>query len=78
MDTKGQMTVVGVMLLFLTLMVLGALMPTITDEANAMKDDFTNESMTYEAILVGMIPMFIIVAFLATIALYAGPQIGTR
>lgn len=74
----AQLTVVGLLMIFLTIMVLAALMPIINEVVDDIGDDFDNNSQTYESILTRFIPMFIIIVLLATIALYAGPQIGMR
>lgn len=76
-NTSAQLTVVGLMLIFLTLMVLGNLMPTIIDTTNTMATNLTTGGYTSEAVIVQLIPLFLIVVFLSTIALYGSPQLGS-
>lgn len=73
-NTRGQMTVVGILLVFLGLMVLSSLMDTIADSSTNMSTNLTNKGYTEEGVLAKLIPMFVIVVFLATIAMYGGPQ----
>ena len=76
MDTVGQLTVVGLLMIFLTIMVLSILMPTVLDATEDMSGNLTNASLPAEATIVKLIPLFIIVTLLSTIALYGAPQIG--
>ncbi len=73
-DIDAQLTVMGVMMLFLTILVLAALMPTIVTYCVQMADNFTAAGFPLEALLTKMIPLFMIVSFLSTIALYAAPM----
>lgn len=73
-NTAAQMTVVGLLMIFLTLMVLSSLMDTVTDSSTNISDNLTAKGYTEEGILTKLIPLFIIVVFLATIALYGAPQ----
>ena len=70
----AQMTVPGLLLIFLGLMVLSVLMPTIATTSTNMSVDLIAKSYDEEAILVKLIPLFIIVVFLSAIALYGAPQ----
>ena len=70
----GQMTVVGLLLIFLAVMVLSALMGTITDEVTNVTTSLNTDGFTTEGTLFNLIPMFIIVVMLSSIALYGGPQ----
>ena len=70
----AQMTVPGLLLIFLGLMVLSVLMPTIATTSTNMSEDLISKSYDEEAILVKLIPLFIIVVFLSAIALYGAPQ----
>lgn len=76
MDDKGQLTVVGLLMIFLTIMVLSILMPTILDATEDMAGNLTVAGLPAESTIVKLIPMFIIVVLLSTIALYGAPQIG--
>ncbi len=67
------MTVVGLLMIFLAVMVLSSLMPTLTGEVTNVSTDLETDYPT-EATLYSMIPMFIIVVMLSSIALYGGPQ----
>jgi len=71
---RAQLTVVGLMMVFLTVMVMASLMPTMIDKSQDMGDNLTTEGLDTEATLVELIPMFLIVVFLATLALYGSPQ----
>ena len=73
-DTAGQMTVVGLLMIFLAVMVLSSLMETITDEVTSVTTNLTADGFTTEGIMYNLIPMFIIVVMLSSIALYGGPQ----
>ncbi len=73
-NIAGQMTVVGLLMIFLAVMVLSNLMPTMTDEVTIVKNNLTTAGYPTEATLYNLIPMFIIVVMLSSIALYGGPQ----
>ena len=73
-NRKGQMTVVGLLLIFLAVMVASTLMPTITDTVTATVANLTADGFATEGTLYNFIPMFIIVVMLSSIALYGGPQ----
>ncbi len=73
-NNSGQMTVVGLLMIFLAVMVLSSLMPTITGEVTNVSTNLTGDGFTTEGTLYNMIPMFIIVVMLSSIALYGGPQ----
>lgn len=75
-DIKGQLTVVGLLMIFLTIMVLSILMPTVLDATDTMSANLTTAGLTSESAIVKLIPLFIIVTLLSTIALYGAPQIG--
>jgi hypothetical protein len=74
-STTGQLTVVGLLLMFLTLIVMAHLMPTIISTSDNLSESFNNSGYTTEALLARLPGLFLIVAFLATIAMYAGPQL---
>jgi len=76
MDNHGQLTVVGLLMIFLTIMVLSILMPTILDATEVMSGNLTTAELPAESAIVKLIPLFIIVTLLSTIALYGAPQIG--
>ena len=73
-NTIAQLTVVGLLLVFLGLIVLSSLMDTITDKTTNVSNNLTAAGYDEEGLLFKMIPMFLIVTFLATIALYGAPQ----
>ena len=73
-DKAGQMTVVGLLMIFLAVMVLSSLMSTITGETTNVSIALDAASFDTEATLYNLIPMFIIVVLLSSIALYGGPQ----
>ena len=75
-DIKGQLPVVGLLMIFLTIMVLSILMPTVLDATDTMSTNLTTAGLTSESVIVKLIPLFIIVTLLSTIALYGAPQIG--
>lgn len=74
----GQLTVVGILLIFLSLMVMKSLMGSVIDATNSMYTDLNttqnNTSYPEAAVLVSQIPLFLVVVLLATIALYGAPQ----
>lgn len=74
-STTGQLTVVGLLLMFLTLIVMSHLMPTIIERSDNLSDSFNASGYTTEALLARLVGLFLMVAFLATIAMYAGPQL---
>ena len=73
-NRKAQMTVVGLLLIFLAVMVASTLMPTITSTVTTTVANLTASGYTTEGTLYNFIPMFIIVVMLSSIALYGGPQ----
>ena len=73
-DKAGQMTVVGLLMIFLAVMVLSSLMGTITGETTNVSTNLSADGFTTEGTLYNLIPMFIIVVMLSSIALYGGPQ----
>lgn len=72
--TLAQMTVIGLLMVFLGIMVLSSLMDTITTNVDTMTDNLTAAGYTEEAVLTHLIPLFIIIVFLATIAMYGAAQ----
>jgi len=73
-NKSGQITVVGLLMIFLAVMVLSSLMPTITGETTNVSIALDAASFDTEATLYNLIPMFIIVVLLSSIAVYGGPQ----
>ncbi len=73
-DITAQLTVVGLMMLFLTLITMAALMPMIIEYSINMSNNLTVAGLVIEGVLARLISLFFIVAFLATIALYAAPM----
>lgn len=75
-DIKGQLTVVGLLMIFLTIMVMSILMPTILDATDEMSGNLTAAGLPAESTIVKLVPLFLITVLLSTIALYGAPQIG--
>lgn len=73
-NTVAQMTVVGLLMIFLAVMVLASLMTTMTDVVTNTTNNLTAAGFTTEGTLFNLIPMFIIVVMLSSIALYGGPH----
>lgn len=73
-DSKGQLTVVGLLLVFLGLMVLSSLMDTIADTSTNMSNNLTSRGYVEEGVLARLVPLFVLVVYLATVALYGSPQ----
>ena len=71
---KGQLTVPGLLMIFLTLMVFKILTPTILTAVTAIEGNLTVGGYVEEANLVALIPLFLLVVLLSSIALYAAPQ----
>ena len=74
-NNSGQLTVIGLLLMFLTLLVMAALMPTMLASIATLAANLTTNGYYTEAVLVKFIPLFFLVVFLATIAMYGGPQV---
>jgi len=72
---SGQMTVPGLLLIFLGLMVLSSLMPTIADTATTLNTTLYLDGYVEEGVLIKLVPLFIIVVFLSAIALYGSPRV---
>lgn len=64
---SGQFTIIGVIMVILTLMVLGALMPAITQTITDAKACVTGTP----AILLDLIPVFLVVGIIMSIVIYA-------
>jgi len=73
-DKRAQMTVVGLLMIFLAVMVLSSLMSTITGETTNVSIALDAAGYHTEATLYNLIGMFIIVVLLSSIALYGGSQ----
>jgi len=74
-NNLGQLTVIGLLLMFLTLITMAALMPIILTSIANLSVNLTASGYHTEAVIVKFIPLFFIVVFLATIAMYGGPQV---
>lgn len=72
---SAQLTVVGLLLIFLTIMVLSVLMPTVITAVGDMAGNLTAAGYTTEAVMIKLTPLFIIIVLLSTIALYGAPQL---
>lgn len=71
----GQLTVIGILMIFLSIMVLSALSDTITSTTHNMSDNLTAAGYAEEGMLINLAWLFIIVTLLATIATYGTPQV---
>lgn len=74
-NNSGQLTIVGLLLMFLVIVVLASLMPTILVYVTTMAANLTSSGFVTSATMVNFIPLFLVVVLLATIAMYGGPQI---
>ncbi len=70
---KGQMLIVGVIMIVMTLIVLANLMPTIVEQMN-MINTATNDT-TAQALTL-LIPAFLVLGILLTIVYYLPQQGG--
>jgi len=68
--TKGQMTLIGVIMIFLSLILLASFMPTIKSQIVKLQ----NETDPTTDIMVGLIPMMLVVAIIIGILFYATPR----
>jgi len=75
-DRRGQLTVVGLLMIFLTILVLAVLTPAILESVGTISQNLTDDGKPVEAVIVNLVPLFILVTLLSTIALYGSPQIG--
>jgi len=73
-NNLGQVTVVGLLMIFLAVMVLSSLMSTITGETTNVSAALSSSGFDTESTLYNLIPMFIIIVLLTSIAVYGGPQ----
>jgi len=67
---KAQMTLIGVVIIFLSLVLLGALMPTIKEQITKIQDETDPTTDT----LLGLIPLVFVVAIIIGIVFYASPH----
>ena len=73
-NRKGQMTIVGLLMIFLGFMVLSIIMDTVISQTNNVSANLTAGGFSDEALLYELIPLFLIGTFIATIAIYGSPQ----
>ena len=73
-NRKAQMTIVGLLMIFLGFMVLSIIMPTIISNTNTVGANLTAGGYPNESLLYKLIPLFLIGTFIATIAIYGSPQ----
>ena len=73
-NRKAQMTIVGLLMIFLGFMVLSIIMDTITTNTTNVAANLTADGYPDEALLYRLIPLFLIGTFIATIAIYGSPQ----
>lgn len=74
-NESGQLTIVGLLLMFLVIVVLASLMPTILTHVSTMAGNLTVAGHPTAATMTNFIPLFFVVVVLATIAMYGGPQV---
>lgn len=55
-------------------MVLSSLMDTIADTSTNMSNNLTSRGYVEEGVLARLVPLFVLVVYLATVALYGSPQ----
>ncbi len=70
-DDKGQLTIIGLFLLYLTLLTLSAMMPNMLTVINTLAVNLTANGYTTEASLIRLYPMDLILTLLSTVAMYA-------
>ena len=71
MKNKGQMTMVGIVIIFATLVVYASLYPAL---ANVI-ETFTNASSdTMLNIIISLVPLLILLGIIITIFMYVTPQ----
>ena len=73
-NKKAQLTVVGLLMIFLGILVLSIMMPNILLHVGYMATNLTTYGYTSEALLVKLIPLFVLVTLLASIAVYGTTQ----
>ena len=73
-NKKAQITVVGLLMIFLGIVVLSIMMPSILLQVSYMATNLTAYNYASEALLVKLIPLFILVTFLSSIAIYGTTQ----
>lgn len=71
----GQLTIVGLLMIFLILVVLSILMNDILDTVSSMAANLTAANYPEVALLIQLVPLFIVAVLLATIALYGSPRL---
>ena len=64
---KGQFTIVGLIMVFLSIVVLGALMPSITQTITDAKACVTGVAST----LLDLIPLFLVIGVIMAVVVYA-------
>jgi len=67
---KGQFTLVGLIMIVISLIVLGALMPTIVETIEAVQ----NETTPTTDVIIGLVPMMLVLAIIMGILFYAVPR----
>jgi len=67
---KAQMTLIGLVVIFLSLVLLGALMPTIKEQITKIQ----NETDPTTDTMLGLIPLMFVVAIIIGIIFYASPH----
>ena len=68
---KGQMTIIGLILVFIMIIIVANLMPTITEQI-AIGKNATGLS-TSTKMFMDLIPMFIVLAIIITLFIYVVP-----
>ena len=73
-DNRAQLTVIGLLMIFLTILTASILMPTLLVSVGWISANLTAGGFVAEAIMSNLLPLFILVTLLATISMYGAPQ----
>lgn len=68
---KGQMTIVGILMVFVTLLVFTTIVPTLQTTIN----NATQHTDGMTTLLLELIPFFIVIAIIMSVFTYARPTI---
>lgn len=71
-NRKAQLTIVGLLLVFIMIIVVANFMPTIAEQIDLAKNNTPTLSTSTEAFM-DLIPMFLILAIIITLFIFAVP-----
>ena len=71
-NKKAQMTIVGIIMVFILVIIVSVLMPTITDQIETAKNNTPTMSTGTSAIM-DLIPLMIVLGIIITIFIVAVP-----